>query len=271
MDFKTDFIPKQDLIDVFKIKPWVASIVMQLMKINKLNRFHRKELVPYDSYFEMYKKALRKLNITVNFDTSFMDELKGRAFCTISNHAFGFLDGSILLGYIGEKRPKFKFTANFILQKIRSSKDYVIPVNPFDERGKPKGMGGTNKALDWLEKGNVISLFPAGEVATRYKGSKEITDRKWNLGVFKLIKLAQVPVVPIYFEGTNSRIFHLLGRIHPYIRTFLLISEYFKKKNSTVNVRVGEIIYPEQYNQTESLEEMRKFFRKKVFSLRKPE
>ncbi len=83
----------------------------------------------------------------------------------------------------------------------------MIPVNPFDERGKPKGMGGTNASLDWLKEGNVISFFPAGEVGTEYKGSNEIIDRKWNLGVFKLLRIAQFPVVPIYFEGLIVGVF----------------------------------------------------------------
>jgi len=269
MEKTNDFIPKSSLIEVFGVKPWLATIVMQVMKINKLNRFHRNRLVPYDNYPEMYRKAIREMGITVNFDTSFLNTLRDTGFCTVSNHAFGFLDGSILLGYIGEKRPKFKFTANFILQKIKASEDYVIPVNPFDERGKPKGMGGTNTALDWLENGNVISIFPAGEVATYFKGSREITDRPWKTGVFRLIRMAQVPVVPIYFEGTNSRMFHLLGRLHPYVRTFLLIKEWFKKKNATVNVKTGEIIYPETYNQFATDEEMRDFFRNEVYNLKK--
>ncbi|MBN2157057.1 MAG: lysophospholipid acyltransferase family protein [Candidatus Lokiarchaeota archaeon] len=269
MEKHEDFIPKSSLIEVFGLKPWLATIVMQLMKINKLNRFHKNKLVPYNDYPEMYRKALEKLNITVNFDTSFLHELKNQAFCTVSNHAFGFLDGTILLGYIGKERPIFKFTGNYILQKIKASKDYVIPVNPFDERGKPKGMGGTNVALEWLENGNVIGFFPAGEVATYYEGSKEITDRPWKKGVFKLIRMAQVPIVPIYFEGTNSRIFHILGRIHTYVRTFLLIKEYFKKRGETISVRVGGIVYPETYNQYASDEEMRDFFRKTVYSLKR--
>jgi putative hemolysin len=80
--------------------------------------------------------------------------------------------------------------------------------------------------------------------------------------------MAQVPVVPIYFEGTNSRMFHLLGRIHPYIRTFLLIREYFKKNKSIVNVKTGQIFYPETYNQYETDKEMSDFFRNEVYKLK---
>jgi putative hemolysin len=268
MEITQDFIPKASLVEVFGIKPWQAAIAMQIMKINKLNKFHKNHLVPYNNYPEMYRKAIKEMGITVNFDTSFLDTLQEEAFCTVSNHAFGFLDGSILLGYIGEKRPNFKFTANFILQNIKASEDYVIPVNPFDERGKPKGMGGTNFALKWLQDGNVISMFPAGEVATYQKGSRVITDRPWKIGVFRLIRMAQVPVVPIYFEGTNSRMFHLLGRIHPYVRTFLLIREWFKKKQVTVNVKTGKIIYPEIYNKYDTDEAMSAFFRNEVYKLK---
>lgn len=267
MDETKDFIPIQWLIESFKIKPWLAKIVMQVMKINKLNRFHRDELVPYNSYIQMYNKALEKMNITVNFDISFLEKLQNTAFFIVSNHAYGFLDSTILIAFIGNSRPKFKITTNFLLSTIEAAKENMIPVNPFD-KVKKRAMGGSKRVLDWIQQGNPVGIFPAGEVATYYKGSKEITDRPWSTSTFRLIRKAQVPVVPIYFEGTNSRMFHFLGRIYEYWRTFRLIKEYLKKKNAIVNVKTGKIVYPETYNQFETDEELRDFFRHEVFKLK---
>ena len=122
--------------------------------------------------------------------------------------------------------------------------------------------------LDWVEKGHPVGIFPAGEVATYYKGSKEITDRAWSTSTFRLIRKAQIPVVPLYFEGTNSRMFHFLGRIFAYWRTFRLIKEFMLKKNAHVDVRVGKIVYPETYNQYVTDEKLKDFFRYEVLKLK---
>jgi putative hemolysin len=238
------------------------------MWINKLNRFHEKKLKPYDSRIQMYGKALEMMNITVNFDTSFLKKLENQAFFIISNHAYGFLDATTLIAYIGKHRPNFKITTNYLLSTLEVSKGLMIPVNPFDKK-KKRAMGGTQRVLNHVNQGHPISIFPAGEVATYYKGSKEIKDRPWSNSTFRLIKMAQIPVVPIYFEGTNSKMFHFLGRIFAYWRTFRLIKEYLLKKNAIVHVRVGNIVYPEVYNQFETEEELKDFFRNEVFKLKK--
>ena len=39
--------------------------------------------------------------------------------------------------------------------------------------------------------------------------------------------------IPIFFEGQNSKLFHLAGKIHPVLRTILIPSEFAKIKNKT--------------------------------------
>jgi putative hemolysin len=268
MDTTKDYVPIEWLMDNFKIRRWLAKILMRIMWINKLNRFHKEELIPYDSYIEMFGKALVKRKISVDFDTSFLDTLENQAFFIICNHAFGFLDPTILISYIGKKRPNFKITTNYLLSTLDAAKDRMIPVNPFDKK-KKRAMGGTKRVLDWIGQGHPVGIFPAGEVATYYKRSKEIADRPWSNSTFRLIRTAQIPVVPLFFEGTNSRMFHFLGRIHSYWRTFRLIKEFMKKKNTHVDVRVGEIVYPEEFNEYKTDDELKDFFRNKVYMLKR--
>ncbi|MHA1454102.1 MAG: hypothetical protein ACTSRD_14690, partial [Promethearchaeota archaeon] len=183
------FVTKQSIVEVFNIPQWIATILMQTMQINKLNRFHD-SLLPYDSAVALFQKTLDKLNITVHFDTSFLDELQGKPFITCSNHAFGILDGIIFITCIGKKYPNYKITANVLLSNINSLKGNTIPVNSFNpKRKKYKSLEATKTSLDWMRMGNPVGLFPAGKVATRYKGSREITDRPWNTSVFRLIRM----------------------------------------------------------------------------------
>jgi putative hemolysin len=274
-----DFIPLETIVESFGVKRWVAKIVMKGMAIDKLNAFF-KTLLPVENKQQLFTKALENIKIKLDIDQKFYDQLPDGPFFTISNHAYGLIDGVILISEIGKKHKGYKVTANYLLSSIEAVKDFFVPVNPFDAI-KHKSMGGTNAVLDLIEKGIPVGLFPAGEVATFLKikkGKKNrlklvrpkfITDRNWMISVFRLINKAQVPVIPIYFQGTNSRWFHFLGRISPWLRTWRLMREWFNKEGKTIRVETGDVIYPEEYNKYATLEEKRDFFRQKTFELRR--
>lgn len=49
-------------------------------------------------------------------------------------------------------------------------------------------------------------------------------------------------VLPVYFEGQNSWIFHLVSRISLTLRLSLLVSEFRKFVGSNVRLHVGEVV-----------------------------
>ena len=120
---------------------------------------------------------------------------------------------------------------NFLLHKIKPLVPYLLPVNPFGKHIKSSSYSGTKNAIKELKNGACVGIFPAGEVSS-FQKFKSISDSEWKSSVVKLIKNADVPVVPIYFHGSNSLSFHLLGLINPALRTIKLPSEIFNKKNN---------------------------------------
>jgi putative hemolysin len=46
-------------------------------------------------------------------------------------------------------------------------------------------------------------------------------------------------VLPIYFEGANSRLFQVASHLHPNLRMALLINEFRRRVDSAVGVRIG--------------------------------
>jgi putative hemolysin len=57
-----------------------------------------------------------------------------------------------------------------------------------------------------------------------------------------MIRKAEVPVIPVYFHGHNSRSFHMFGKVHPALRTLRIPAEFLKKQNSTIQMGIGERI-----------------------------
>ena len=81
--------------------------------------------------------------------------------------------------------------------------------------------------------------------------------------------MLQVPVIPIYFHGSNSMLFNLLGVISWQLRTLRLPSEVFRKKGAIFHVSVGDIITPEEISKHEDLNELGEFLKKQTYSLKK--
>jgi putative hemolysin len=61
-------------------------------------------------------------------------------------------------------------------------KDYVIPVNPFEERKEAySSIGGMRDTLKHLQEGGCIGIFPAGEVSNKNNEIGEVLDKEWEL------------------------------------------------------------------------------------------
>ena len=191
-------------------------------------------------------------------------------FITISNHPLGGIDGILLLKLLLERRSDYKIIANFLLHRIEPLKPYVMPVNPFEEhKGAQNSMIGFKAALTHLREECPIGVFPAGEVSTQ-KEDKILIDKPWEPAAMKLIKKAQVPVIPIYFHGRNSKSFYRWAKLSDTLRTAKLPSELLSQKDRVLKVRIGNPISLVDQNEHESIESYTEFLRKKTYVLANP-
>src|SRR5690606_9928526 len=108
--------------------------------------------------------------------------------------------------------------------------------------------------------------FPAGEVST-YRDGKLVVDRPWEEAAMKLVKKAEVPVVPIYFHAKNSRLFYKLSKISDTLRTAKLPSEVLTQKRRVIKVRIGKPISVADQKEYTKLEDFSEFLRRKTYML----
>ena len=192
---------------------------------------------------------------------------KEGAYITISNHPLGGIDGVLLLKLMLRQREDFKVMANFLLQRMAPIDPHIIPVNPFEDRKNAKSnIPGFKAALQHLKDGHPLGIFPAGEVST-YKDGNLIIDKPWEEAAIKLIRKAEVPVVPIYFHAKNSRFFYRLAKISPIFRTAKIPSEAFTQKNRAIKVRIGQPISVNTQKEQTTLEEYTDLLRRKTYIL----
>ena len=245
----------------------IAKALMQIFRYNKLNKVYTSA---YDKDPIVFiNSILDQLDIKYDINDKDLDNLPAEGpFITVSNHPFGGIDALILLKILTSRRKDVKGMANFLLQKIDPLKDYILPVNPFETYREVKSsFRGIKEGLNYLREGHVVAIFPAGEVSTYQSDSNLIIDREWQESALKFIKLAEVPVVPIYFHGTNSRWFHILGRIHPLLRTAKLASELFNKRNKNIRIRIGKPITVREQDDFRDIARYGRFLRARTYSL----
>ena len=128
---------------------------------------------------------------------------------------------------------------------------------------------GFKSALKHLDEEHPLGIFPAGEVST-YKDDKLVVDKPWEPAAMKLIKKAEVPVVPIYFHAKNSKLFYRLAKISDTLRTAKLPSELLTQRERVIKVRIGLPIPVKDQLEYESLDDFTDFLRKKTYVLANP-
>ncbi len=219
--------------------------------------------------------VLKDLQVTFNIPESQLANIPAEGgFITVSNHHFGAIDGLLLNHIIGSRRPDYKILTTFFLALVPTLKEWFIPVDNFSSGGA-RSVSGIRSALGHIADGGALGLFPAGEVATWQRGKdrtsvgggcRVVEDKPWADNMSKLIKKSGLPVIPIYFDGTNSKKFHRLGRIHPRIRTLLLIRELLGSQGKHVEIRIGQPIPASQIAQF-SVQNLGKYLRNRCYAL----
>lgn len=257
-----------------KLGQWVARRIMHLLEIDRVNDIQNRYAALTGPAFA--DKVLEEVGVKYHLPEKDLENLPAEGgFITISNHHFGSIDGLILTSVVGSRRPDYKILTTFLLALIPSLKEYFLPVdNLSGGKADARSINGIRMALRHIADGGSIGFFPAGEVATwqrarnRREGSfKTIQDKPWADNITKLMKRSGLPIVPIYFEGSNSKGFHRLGIIHPRLRTVRLIHEMFNKTGTTVNVRIGKPILPEEL-EGRSIEELSWYLRGRCYALK---
>lgn len=245
---------------------FIAWLLMKVTRISAINSFYD-TIAHLDC--EAYAQAILE-HYEIDYDIpeeDFKRLPKEGSYITISNHPLGAIDGILLMRLLLPLRKDYKIMANFLLERMAPLAPYVLPVNPFeDHKGARSSIAGFKKALHHIKDGHPLGIFPAGEVSAQ-KDGKLIVDKPWEEAALKLIKKAQVPVVPIYFHGKNSKLFYRLSKWNPVFRTALIPSQVLSQRNRPLKVRIGQPISVQTQNEQESLEAFTDLLRRKTYIL----
>lgn len=257
-----------------KIGTFLGKYLIKWLSIDKVNKAHKNSCHLRGSDFTtaLLKDELIDVKYKIH-NEEVLNSLPEGAFITVSNHPIGSLDGIILIDIMASRRPDFKVMVNGILNKIGAMEDNFIAVKPDTKRDginrNPANINGVRLSLQRLKEGHPMGFFPAGAMSFYNYKEKKVRDLTWARSVIRLIRKANVPVYPVYFDFRNSRFFYFLGFLSWKIRTLRVAAEAFNKKGSTVNVYIGEPISPEDIRNIPDDEKLADFLCNRTYASNK--
>jgi putative hemolysin len=191
---------------------------------------------------DFWKVMIQRFGLSLDITRGSLESIpKTGPIILVSNHPFGILDGLAMGHILSQTRPDFRILANSIFSNADDINKVILPVS-FDKRpAAVKTNIQTRKdALAHLAENGAIGIFPGGTVSTARKPFGRPMDPEWRSFTAKMIAKSKATVVPIFFEGSNSRLFQVCSHIHPTLRTALFVSEFKRKTDEPIKISIGD-------------------------------
>lgn len=192
---------------------FIIRYLERITHIRQMNAFLRKypDLKGYDFIRLVVSE---ELECSASIDGVENIPSDGKPVIFVSNHPLGGLDGMIIAQMIHDNRVKgrsLKVIVNELLMFMEPIANLWAPVSKTSLISKEQA---AEQQRMW-ESGTDVLTFPAGACSRlqRIDGKWQIKDLEWQKNFIQRAREYQRDIVPIYFEGHNSRFFYALAFI----------------------------------------------------------
>lgn len=205
----------------------------------------------YEAYVELarppelfWQDAIAALQLEVRLDRRPADVIpESGPLVVVANHPFGVVDGIILCWTVAQVRDDYQIMTHRVLHQAPEVRPRILPVDfSGTEAATLDNLRSRRQARELLARRGALLVFPGGGVAAAPIPFGRAVDRPWGPLAAKLALAAGAAVLPVYFEGQNSRLFHIASNIHQTLRYALLFHEVRNKIGRQIAVTLGDVI-----------------------------
>jgi putative hemolysin len=159
----------------------------------------------------------------------------------VANHPYGIVDGLMIGHLVSSRRRDVKLMVNSQLCQPPEAKSALLPVDFGHTAAARRASAETRRAaVDWLDAGHVLVIFPAGGISTAPKPlARQAVDAAWHPFVARLAGRRGVWTLPVFVHGQNSRLFQVASHWSYPLRVAMIFRETVKRIGQTVRVTVG--------------------------------
>ncbi len=191
-----------------------------------------------------------------------------RLYTFVSNHPLGGIDGVAIGSVLGRQyNDRFRYLVNDLLMNLPGLAPLCIPINKTGKQSRdfPRMVEAGFKGQ------NHILMFPAGLCSRRRHG--EVCDLDWKKTFITKSVETQRDVVPIHFEGHNSKFFYRLSNVSDRlvkkvnIAMLFLVDEMFKNTGNTFRIHIGKPISWQTFDKSRTPAEWAAFVKEQVYRL----
>lgn len=247
------------------IPKWLIRRVERIIRQDGLNKILND--IGNKKGVEAADIALDDLNIKLKAKGEENIPGEGR-FIFASNHPLGGLDGMALISLIGHRYDgDIKFIVNDLLMAVKPFDNIFMPVNKHGRQSRAYAQD----IEEQYQSDRQMITFPAGLCSRRLKRGV-IGDLEWKKFVVTHAVSSKRDIIPVYFEGQNSKFFYRMARWREKLgikfnyEMILLPSEMFKSSGSTFNVHFGKPIPWQSLDNHNAREEATRL-REKVYEM----
>ena len=226
-----------------KVPDFLIRYLERIVHVKQMNSFLRK--YPDLRNYEFIRKVIsEELGCSASIEGTENIPSDGKPVIFVSNHPLGGLDGMIIAELIHQTRPEsqLKVIVNELLMYMEPIAGLWAPVNKVGRLSKEQA---AELQSMWESKSDVLT-FPAGACSRlqRIDGRWQIRDLEWQKSFVQRAKEYKRDIVPVYFEGRNSRFFYCLAYIRKALHIKLniemlyLVDEMYGAHGKHFNVRV---------------------------------
>lgn len=222
----------------------IQTIELLTARLRILRRIRKFEAqgVPFGQPF--WKQALDTMGIKLLTPEKQIARIpKDGPIVVTSNHPHGLVDGMILGELIGQVRTDYKILTRSLLTGVAEIDQFMIPVPfPHEPDALEKNLWMRKQAMDHLKNGGIVAVFPSGSVAASQTMFGPVIEREWNPFTSKMIQRSNAEVLPIFFPGSNSRLYQIANQISATLRQGLLLYEIAHAFNKPQSPVIGHVI-----------------------------
>lgn len=217
---------------------WMTAKIQLL----RLIRSFEKSGAPFGVPF--WPKAIRHMGIRLDTPPEEIARIPATGpVVVVANHPSGLVDGMIMAEMVARVRPDFKILTRSLLTGIPEVEEFMIPVPfPHEDNARELGLQMRDDTMTHLKNGGLIILFPAGKVAMSETWFGPAIEAEWNVFTHKMVRSSGATIVPIRFDGQNSRAFLIANLISDTIRQGLLLYEIKRSLFKPQRPHIGEPI-----------------------------